>query len=279
MAAGALEETRGSSIGCSRHEFTHALIRTLAPPRASRPWLNEGARHRARNRPTWSGLKKQAAALPPGLPLRALQSGFGRFSPAGAGRSWHMRPAPSRHAACSMKRAAFAVANLFCADISAQGVDFEAAFLHRIQRPFAEIPGDILTEGAENFRFQRADFRIRGRIAGGPNGASTLMETIARQTRFSRAVAPAPGSCWDRAPNDAAVVREHHSHGESYHLPAAPDNRLPSRRTTRRSRPPIVRIAAGPIALPIVPFGAGTSLEGHVQCDPRRRPSRSISAR
>ena len=62
--------------------------------------------------------------------------------------------------------------------------------------------------------------------------------------------------------NDAASVREHHSHGESYHTPAAPDivcfphtyRRGRRHRADQRAR----------ISLPIVPFGAGTSLEGHV---------------
>ena len=61
--------------------------------------------------------------------------------------------------------------------------------------------------------------------------------------------------------NDTAAVREHHSHGESYHTPAAPDIVCFPRTTDDVST--IVTIAAAH-HLPIIPFGAGTSLEGHV---------------
>ena len=61
--------------------------------------------------------------------------------------------------------------------------------------------------------------------------------------------------------NDAAVVRDHHSHGESYHTPAAPDVVCFPHTTDEVAA--IVRIARTH-RLPIVPFGAGTSLEGHV---------------
>jgi D-lactate dehydrogenase (cytochrome) len=61
--------------------------------------------------------------------------------------------------------------------------------------------------------------------------------------------------------NDAAVVREHHSRGESYHAPAPPDIVCFPHMTDEVAA--IVRIAQAH-RLPIVPFGAGTSLEGHV---------------
>jgi D-lactate dehydrogenase (cytochrome) len=60
---------------------------------------------------------------------------------------------------------------------------------------------------------------------------------------------------------DAPSVREHHSHGESYHPPAAPDVVCFPRSTDEVVE--IVRISRQ-FQLPIVPFGAGTSLEGHV---------------
>jgi len=60
---------------------------------------------------------------------------------------------------------------------------------------------------------------------------------------------------------DALAVREHHSHGESYHLPAPPDIVCFPRTTDEVAA--VVGIAARERA-PIVPFGAGTSLEGHV---------------
>ena len=61
--------------------------------------------------------------------------------------------------------------------------------------------------------------------------------------------------------NDTTAVREHHSHGESYHAPAAPDVVCFPHTTDEVAA--IVRTAAT-CGLPVVAFGAGTSLEGHV---------------
>src|SRR5688572_18014900 len=61
--------------------------------------------------------------------------------------------------------------------------------------------------------------------------------------------------------SDAAVIREHHSHGESYHQPAAPD--VVCFPATTAEVVAIVKISER-FKLPLVPFGAGTSLEGHV---------------
>jgi D-lactate dehydrogenase (cytochrome) len=64
----------------------------------------------------------------------------------------------------------------------------------------------------------------------------------------------------DRA-TDARVVRDHHSRGESYHAAAAPD--FVCFPLTTDEVAGIVRISRDR-GVPIVPFGAGTSLEGHV---------------
>ena len=56
-------------------------------------------------------------------------------------------------------------------------------------------------------------------------------------------------------------MREHHSHGESYHTPAAPD--IVCFPESNDEVAGVVRISARH-GVPIVPFGAGTSLEGHV---------------
>jgi D-lactate dehydrogenase (cytochrome) len=61
--------------------------------------------------------------------------------------------------------------------------------------------------------------------------------------------------------NDSATVREHHSHGESYHTPAAPD--IVSFPHSTDEVAAIVKISAAH-RVPVVAFGAGTSLEGHV---------------
>ena len=60
---------------------------------------------------------------------------------------------------------------------------------------------------------------------------------------------------------DAVAVREHHSHGESYHPPAAPD--AVCFPVTTDEVVEIVRISQR-FQVPLIPFGAGTSLEGHV---------------
>jgi len=60
---------------------------------------------------------------------------------------------------------------------------------------------------------------------------------------------------------DAASVREHHGQGESYHTPAAPDIVCFPRTTDEVAS--IVAVSAR-YRVPVVPFGAGTSLEGHV---------------
>jgi len=57
------------------------------------------------------------------------------------------------------------------------------------------------------------------------------------------------------------VQREHHSHGESYHLPALPDMVCFPKSSEEVSE--IVKISARH-RIPVVPFGAGTSVEGHV---------------
>jgi len=60
---------------------------------------------------------------------------------------------------------------------------------------------------------------------------------------------------------DAQSVREHHSRGESYHPPAPPDVVCFPHTTAEVVE--IVRISRD-LGVPIVAFGAGSSLEGHV---------------
>ncbi len=59
----------------------------------------------------------------------------------------------------------------------------------------------------------------------------------------------------------AAAVREHHSHGESWHASAAPDAVVFPETTAEVSS--IVKACAAH-GTPVIPFGIGSSLEGHV---------------
>ncbi len=114
------------------HEFTHALIRTLAS-RGVPAWLNEGlATALETGNLDWA--EKNAAAQKP-VPLRALQSGFGRFTGAQAQLAYATSALAARR--LLDEAGGFAVANLL-RDLGA-GAEFEAAFLHRIQRPFADF--------------------------------------------------------------------------------------------------------------------------------------------
>ncbi len=91
--------------------------------------------------------------------------------------------------------------------------------------------------------------------------AGGIRDTTASAAAIDAASADLRALLGPRA-NDTAAVREHHSHGESYHTPAAPDIVCFPKSTDEVAA--IVRISAG-YGVPIVPFGAGTSLEGHVQ--------------
>jgi D-lactate dehydrogenase (cytochrome) len=59
----------------------------------------------------------------------------------------------------------------------------------------------------------------------------------------------------------STVQREHHSHGESYHKASLPDLVCFPKETSEVSE--IMRISARH-GIPVIPFGAGTSVEGHV---------------
>ena len=113
------------------HEFTHALVRSLAP-RGVPTWLNEGlATALETGELGWAERQVQHLSTP--VPLRALQSGFGRLN----GEEAQLAYATSALAARRLiaEAGGFAIANLL-RDLG-DGVDFDAAFLHRIQRPFS----------------------------------------------------------------------------------------------------------------------------------------------
>jgi D-lactate dehydrogenase (cytochrome) len=83
---------------------------------------------------------------------------------------------------------------------------------------------------------------------------------VAPSSAIESALADLRAFLGDRA-TAALAAREHHSHDESSHPPALPDLVCFPRSTEEVSR--IVAVSARH-NLPVVPFGAGTSLEGHV---------------
>jgi hypothetical protein len=96
-------------------------------------WLNEGlATALETGNLEWA--EKQARLGPP-VPLRVLTSGFGRFTGAQAQLAYATSALAARR--LLDEAGGFAVANLL-RDLG-QGVAFEEAFLHRIQRPFGEF--------------------------------------------------------------------------------------------------------------------------------------------
>jgi tetratricopeptide (TPR) repeat protein len=119
------------------HEFTHALVRTLAA-RGVPTWLNEGvASALEADDLTWADERVRTA--PAAVPLQALQSGFSRLNGAQAQLAY----ATSALAVRRMldEGGGAAVANLL-RDLG-EGVEFETAFLHRFQRSFADFQAPV----------------------------------------------------------------------------------------------------------------------------------------
>ena len=115
------------------HEFTHALIRTLAA-RGVPTWLNEGLATALESGDlSWAETRMQHVVGK--VPLRALQNGFGKFT----GEQAQVAYAASALAAKRLldEAGGAAIANLL-RDLG-EGVAFDDAFLHRVQRSFAEF--------------------------------------------------------------------------------------------------------------------------------------------
>jgi tetratricopeptide (TPR) repeat protein len=128
---GALDERQELDRVLS-HEFTHALVRTLAA-RGVPTWLNEGLAT-ALETGDLGWAEEQTRGRPP-VPLAALNSGFSRFTGAQAQLAYATSALAARR--LLDEAGGFAVANLL-RDLG-EGLDFDAAFLHRIQRPFSEF--------------------------------------------------------------------------------------------------------------------------------------------
>jgi tetratricopeptide (TPR) repeat protein len=119
------------------HEFAHALIRSLAT-RGLPTWLNEGlASVLESDSLSWAEDRVTKAARVPSL--TALSSSFSKLSGADAQVAY----AASALAAKRLldEAGGVAVANLL-RDLGA-GVAFEAAFLHRAQRSFADFQASL----------------------------------------------------------------------------------------------------------------------------------------
>jgi D-lactate dehydrogenase (cytochrome) len=86
------------------------------------------------------------------------------------------------------------------------------------------------------------------------------MESVQNISAIKTAFAELQSLLGDRV-SAAEAVREHHSHGESTHPPGMPDLVCFPQSTEEVGS--IVEVSARH-GLPVVPFGAGTSLEGHV---------------
>ncbi len=114
------------------HEFVHALVRNLAPHGVP-TWLNEGLATALEGDDLAWATAAVRANKP--VPLQALQSGFGRFTGAQAQLAYATSALTARR--LIDEAGGFAVANLL-RDLG-EGVDFDAAFLHRIQRSFADF--------------------------------------------------------------------------------------------------------------------------------------------
>ena len=119
------------------HEFTHALVRTLAP-RNVPTWLNEGlATALETGDLDWARERIRRAAQP--MSLDRLRTSFGRFT----GDQARLAYATSALAVGRIidEAGGFAIANLL-RDLG-EGVEFETAFAHRIQRSLTDFQAAI----------------------------------------------------------------------------------------------------------------------------------------
>src|SRR5919109_5498317 len=94
-----------------------------------------------------------------------------------------------------------------------------------------------------------------------PSHNTSVMSGALSDAARSALVADLHALLSERCTTNATQI-EHHSHGESWHEPGAPDAVVFPQSTDEVSA--IVRIA-GRHRAPIVPFGIGSSLEGHVK--------------
>jgi tetratricopeptide (TPR) repeat protein len=114
------------------HEFTHALVHTIAS-RNVPTWLNEGLAA-ALEAPDLEWAQERVREAPRKMPLDMLRTSFGRLSGVQAQLAYATSALAVRQLLDEV--GGLGVANLL-RDLGA-GVDFDAAFAYRIQRPFTE---------------------------------------------------------------------------------------------------------------------------------------------
>jgi tetratricopeptide (TPR) repeat protein len=138
---GALDEEKELDRVLS-HEFAHALVRTLSTA-AIPTWLNEGLATVLESDDL--GWAEQRVAHSKPVRLSVLASSFGRFT----GGQAQLAYATSALAVRRMLREAggFAVANLI-RDLG-DGIDFDHAFAHRMQRSFEDFQTSSETVNAQ----------------------------------------------------------------------------------------------------------------------------------
>ena len=119
------------------HEYTHALVHGLAP-RNVPAWLHEGLAAALETDLNQVNGAADSEPVPAGA-LAALQTSFGRFTGDQARLAYDVSARAARR--LLDEAGGFALANLL-RDLG-QGVDFNEAFLHRIQRTFESFEADL----------------------------------------------------------------------------------------------------------------------------------------
>jgi tetratricopeptide (TPR) repeat protein len=115
------------------HEFTHALIRSAAT-RGLPTWLNEGlASALERDDIGWATAVVERSSRTP--TLQTLAAPFGKLSDSNAQLAYAVSTVAAKRLLDEAGGAAIASLLHDLGD----GVDFETAFLHRIQKPFADF--------------------------------------------------------------------------------------------------------------------------------------------
>jgi tetratricopeptide (TPR) repeat protein len=120
------------------HEFTHALVRSIAP-RAVPTWLNEGLATALERGDLWWAERAVRDARGR-VELSALTGSFGRLSGAQAQLAYAVSALAVRK--LIEDAGGFAIANLL-RDLG-DGVSFEDAFAHRMQRPFSDFQASVV---------------------------------------------------------------------------------------------------------------------------------------